>query len=165
MDSFVSLAYASLAASRTLPQRLLACLNFTFYSENLSFCYKHQKRFLRTMAAAQAAKNHGDEWGFDLILVMRDIYINSNLNHCLSFTISWNITTKLDQGVTRHFKKLLLGGQYQIHPPNNRKSLEPVVKIIQIPNNRANSSYQNSGDIKLRATSLACPYLTRRLEI
>ena len=28
MDSFVLLAYASLAASRTLLQRLLACLNF-----------------------------------------------------------------------------------------------------------------------------------------
>ena len=30
MDSFVLVAYASLAASRTLLQRLLACLNFTF---------------------------------------------------------------------------------------------------------------------------------------
>ena len=30
MDSFVLLAYAILAASRTLLQRLLACLNFTF---------------------------------------------------------------------------------------------------------------------------------------
>ena len=29
MDSFVLLAYASLAASKTLLQRLLACLNFT----------------------------------------------------------------------------------------------------------------------------------------
>ena len=32
MDSFVLVAYASLAASRTLLQRLLACLNFTFRS-------------------------------------------------------------------------------------------------------------------------------------
>ena len=37
MDSFVLLAYARLAASRTLLQRLLACLNFTFDSEDLSF--------------------------------------------------------------------------------------------------------------------------------
>ena len=37
MDSFVLLAYASLAASRTLLQRLLACLNFTLDSEDLSF--------------------------------------------------------------------------------------------------------------------------------
>ena len=37
MDSFVLLAYASLAASRTLLQRLLACLNFTLESEDLSF--------------------------------------------------------------------------------------------------------------------------------
>ena len=37
MDSFVLLAYASLAASRSLLQRLPACLNFTFNSEDLSF--------------------------------------------------------------------------------------------------------------------------------
>ena len=37
MDSFVLLAYASLAASRTLLQRLLACLSFTLESEDLSF--------------------------------------------------------------------------------------------------------------------------------
>ena len=37
MDSFVLLAYTSLAASRTLLQRLLACLNFTLDSEDL-FC-------------------------------------------------------------------------------------------------------------------------------
>ena len=36
--SFVLLAYASLAASRTLLQRLLACLNFTLDSEDL-FCW------------------------------------------------------------------------------------------------------------------------------
>ena len=38
MDSFVLLAYASLAASRTLLQQLLACLNFTLDSEDL-FCW------------------------------------------------------------------------------------------------------------------------------
>ena len=37
MDSFVLVAYASLAASRTLFQRLLAFLNFTLDSEDL-FC-------------------------------------------------------------------------------------------------------------------------------
>ena len=37
MDSFVLLVYASLAGSRTLLQQLLACLNFTFKSEDFSF--------------------------------------------------------------------------------------------------------------------------------
>ena len=37
MDSFVLLVYASLAASRTLLLQLLACLNFTLDSEDLSF--------------------------------------------------------------------------------------------------------------------------------
>ena len=40
MDSFVLFAYVSLAASRNLLQQLLACLNFTLESEDLSFCYK-----------------------------------------------------------------------------------------------------------------------------
>ena len=43
MDSFVSLAYASLVASRTLLQRLLACLNFTLESEDFSLWYKRKK--------------------------------------------------------------------------------------------------------------------------
>ena len=62
MDSFVLLAYASLAASRTLLQWLLACLNFTLDSDGLSFWCKWEKWFLWTMAASQAAENYGDVW-------------------------------------------------------------------------------------------------------
>ena len=64
MDSFVLAEYASLAASRTLLQQLLACLNCTLDSEDL-FCWYSQKKkwFLRAMAAVHAAENHGDEWG------------------------------------------------------------------------------------------------------
>ena len=43
MDSFVLLAYASLPASRTLLQQLLACLNFTLESEDFSLWYKRKK--------------------------------------------------------------------------------------------------------------------------
>ena len=43
MDSFVLLAYASLAASRTLLQQLLACLNFPLDSEDLFCWYKRKK--------------------------------------------------------------------------------------------------------------------------
>ena len=43
MHSFVLLAYASLAASRTLWQRLLTCLNFTLDSKDLSFWYKRKE--------------------------------------------------------------------------------------------------------------------------
>ena len=63
MGSFVLVAYGSLAASRTLLQWLLARLNFTLDSEDLFCRYKQKKWFLWTMAAAQVAKNHGDEWG------------------------------------------------------------------------------------------------------
>ena len=43
MDSFVLSAYASLAASRALLQRLLACLKFTLGSEDLFCWYKRKK--------------------------------------------------------------------------------------------------------------------------
>ena len=46
MDSFILVVYVSLAASRTLLKRLLACLNFTLDSENLFCRYKRKKRFL-----------------------------------------------------------------------------------------------------------------------
>ena len=62
-DSFVFLEYRSLGASRNLLQQLLACLNFTLDSEDLFCWYKRKKWFLWTMAAAQAAENHDDEWG------------------------------------------------------------------------------------------------------
>ena len=45
IDSLVLLAYASLAASKTLLQQLLACLNFTLESEDLSFWYKQKSDF------------------------------------------------------------------------------------------------------------------------
>ena len=43
MVSFVLLAYATLAVSRTFLQKLLACLSFTLDSEDLSFLYKQKK--------------------------------------------------------------------------------------------------------------------------
>ena len=43
MDFFVLVAYSSLAASRTLLQRLLTYLNFTLDSEDL-FCWYKQKK-------------------------------------------------------------------------------------------------------------------------
>ena len=45
MDSFVLLAYASFAASRTLLQRLLTCLNFTLDSEDLFCWYKRESDY------------------------------------------------------------------------------------------------------------------------
>ena len=63
---FVLLANASLAASGTLLQQLLACLNFILESEDLSFWYKLKKWFLWTTAAAGATENHGDDWGLTL---------------------------------------------------------------------------------------------------
>ena len=45
MDFFVLLAYAILAASRTLSQRLLAYLNLTLEAEDISFCENEKSDF------------------------------------------------------------------------------------------------------------------------
>ena len=52
-----------MAASRTIFQQLLPCLNVTLDLEDLFCWYIWKKGFLRTMTAAQAAGNHGHEWG------------------------------------------------------------------------------------------------------
>ena len=63
MDSFILLAYPSLAASRTLFQWLLTCLNFTLDSEDLFCWYKQKSDFyepskqhkqLKTMGMSEA---------------------------------------------------------------------------------------------------------------
>ena len=60
----ILLPYASLVASRTLLQLLLACLNFNLDSKSLYCWYKRKNWFLWTMAAAaEVAENHEDEWG------------------------------------------------------------------------------------------------------
>ena len=65
--SFVLLAYASLAASKTLLHRLLACLNFDLDSDGL-FCLQKRKKFTSmnynssnfSTTMAQKAENHKD---------------------------------------------------------------------------------------------------------
>ena len=73
IDSFVLLAYATSAASRTLLQRLSARLNFSLDPEDLFCRYKRKNWFLRIIAAAQVAENHGSEWCLTLCL-QRGIY-------------------------------------------------------------------------------------------
>ena len=72
MGSFVLLAYANSAASRTLLQQVLASMNFAF---RRLFCwYKWKKWFLWTMTAAQAVENHGDEWSFQTWYFWWELY-------------------------------------------------------------------------------------------
>ena len=100
MDSFVLLVYASLAASRTLLQWLLACLNFTLDSEDLSFWCKQKKWFLWTMAAAQAA---------EAAFILLDIKLMSFLlAHFI--ILHWTIPTlkSLVEGCLSNFLKICL---------------------------------------------------------
>ena len=48
-DSFVLLAYASLASSRTLLQRLLACLSFNLESKDFSLWCKQKSGFYKLL--------------------------------------------------------------------------------------------------------------------
>ena len=57
MNSFVLLAYASLAASGTLLQQLLVCLNFTLDSEGLFCWYKRKKYFYELWQQHKQLKN------------------------------------------------------------------------------------------------------------
>ena len=54
MDAFVLLAYASLAASRTLLQQLLACLNFTLDRKSDFYELWHLHKQLKTMEVSKA---------------------------------------------------------------------------------------------------------------
>ena len=88
MGSFVLLAHERLAAARTVLQRLLACLNFTLESEDLSFWYKRKCDFYELW---QQRTSNWKPWRWvrlDLVLSMRDIYINSNLNLLTKLTSS-----------------------------------------------------------------------------
>ena len=88
MDSFVLLAYASLTASRTLLQWLLASLNFTLDLENL-FCWCKQKKVISMNYDSSTRSWKPWRWvSFDLILMMRDIYIIFSLNPLTKFTSS-----------------------------------------------------------------------------
>ena len=64
MGSFVSVVYASLAASRTLLQWLLVCLNTTLDSEIYSVCTNEKSGFyklLKTMKTIEVWPDTNDE--------------------------------------------------------------------------------------------------------
>ena len=110
MDFFVLVAYACSAASRTLLQRLLACLNFMLDSEDL-FCWYKQKNVISKNFSSSTGSWKPWKWvKLDPILTMRDIYIHSNLNTFTKFISSrstefrdilpWNISQMITKTVT-----------------------------------------------------------------
>ena len=104
LDSFVLLAYTIFAASRTLMQWLLACLNFIWSSIDRSVLLIQTKKVISMNYGSST--NSSEPWRrvrLDLIFMMRDIYIKSNLNPLTVFTstsrrielkdiIPWNIS-------------------------------------------------------------------------
>ena len=99
MDSFVLLAYACLAASRTLSQWLLACLNFTLVQTRkvISMNYGSSKSSWKPWRSVR----------LDLLLMMRDKYINSNLNPLKKFTSSSN-STEFKDILPRNFPQMIM---------------------------------------------------------
>ena len=96
MDFFVLLAYASLAASRTFLQWLLACLNSTLDSEDLLCWYKRKNMISMNYGSSTSSWKPWRWVRLDLIFSMRDIYINSNLNPLTKFTSSSRSTELKD---------------------------------------------------------------------
>ena len=91
MNSFALVAYANLAASRTFWQQLLACLNFRFRR----FILLAQTKKMISMNYGRSTTSWKPQrWvRFDLILIMRNTYNNSNLNSLRKF-ISSNRSTE-----------------------------------------------------------------------
>ena len=89
-----------MVASRTLLQWLLACLNFILDSQDL-FCW-YKKKVISLNYGNSRSNIKPWRWvRLDLLLTMRDIYINSNLNQLTKFTSTgtefkdvfpWNIS-------------------------------------------------------------------------
>ena len=84
----VKLNPAGLAAWRTLLHWLLACLNFTLDSEWFILLGQRKKMISMSYSSTKSCWKPWRWVKFDLILMMRDIYINSNLNPLTNFTSS-----------------------------------------------------------------------------
>ena len=80
MDSFVLWAYASLAASKTLLQRLLAWLNLYFRIRRFILLVQTNKLISMNYGSSTSSWKPGRWVRLDLIFSMGDIYINSNLS-------------------------------------------------------------------------------------
>ena len=61
MDSFVLVAYLSLVALRTLLQQFTSLPELYFKLRRFILLVHRKRLYLQTMAAAQAAENHGDD--------------------------------------------------------------------------------------------------------
>ena len=85
INSFVLITYASSAVSKILWQRLLAFPNFTL---DLFYWQKQKKRISVKYGSNASSRKPWRRMRLDLILTMRDIYINSNMNPLAKFTIS-----------------------------------------------------------------------------
>ena len=85
-----------MAASGTLLQQLLACLNFTLESEDLSFFVQTKKVISMNYGSSERSWKPRRWMRLDLIFSMRDIYINSNPNPLTKFTSSSRSTELKD---------------------------------------------------------------------
>ena len=94
MDSFVLLAYASLAASRILLQWLLSSLKFTLESEGYLFGTK--KVIYMNYGSSTRSWKPWRWMRVDMVFSMRDIYVSSNRNPFTKFTSSSRSTELKD---------------------------------------------------------------------
>ena len=88
MSSSILLAYAILATSRTLLQWWIACQNIALNSKDLSFFVQTKKVISMNYGSSTSSWKPWRCVRLDLILTMRDIYINCKLNPLTKITSS-----------------------------------------------------------------------------
>ena len=88
MSSSILLAYASLATSRTLLQWWIACQNIALNSKDLSFFVQTKKVISMNYGSSTSSWKPWRCVRLDLILTMRNIYINCKLNPLTKITSS-----------------------------------------------------------------------------
>ena len=122
MDSFVLVAFASLAVSRTLLQQLPVCRNFTLDTKDLFCWYKQKRDFhelwqqnkqLQTMEMSEVSLDTYDE--------MKDIYVNSKVNPPTKFTSSTRRT---------EFKDICAWNIYQMTPKTVPISMRKIISYV-----------------------------------
>ena len=131
IDSFVLVAYASLAASRTLLQQLLACLNLSLDSEDLFGWYKWKVISMNYGNGRSCWKPW--RWvKFDFILMMRDIYSNSNLNPLTNFTSSRRSTEFKDILPWNIFQMITKTIPINTRTKTGHETRHPALSLLEI---------------------------------
>ena len=132
MDSFVLLAYTSLAASRTLLQRLLDFLYFGF--RRCTMLVETEKVISMNYGSSTNSWKLWRWMRLDLILTMRNICISSNLNPLTKLTKFTEVKDTLTQSISQMITKTIpISTRIVISYLIGQKKVGPNLRIFSQP--------------------------------